>query len=426
MSSAQVAAETQPAASTTRSSQGKRLVIILGALSAFGPLSIDMYLPALPSLSHDFATSASAVQFTLSACLLGLAVGQMVAGPLSDSLGRRRPLLFGVAAYAVASLLCMITPSLVALILLRFVQGFAGAAGIVISRAIVRDLHSGVAAARFFSLLMLVNGLAPILAPVIGGQLLRVTDWRGVFFVLAIVGVLLFCSAFLGLGETLQPERRQQGGIGATLTTFGTLLTDRAFVGYALSCGLAFAGMFTYISGSPFVLEGIFGVSPQLFSLFFATNALGLMVCGQVNGRLVGRVPMRTLLLVGLAATAAGGIALLAVVAGGIGLAGVQPALFLVVASLGLVMPNATALALSSHPRTAGSASALIGVLQFAIGAVAAPLAGVAGTRTALPMALVIAALSSGALLVYLVLAREGSRSLTMAANNDGGALRSR
>jgi DHA1 family bicyclomycin/chloramphenicol resistance-like MFS transporter len=417
MPSAQVAAGTPPVAGAARSSQPKRLVLILGALSAFGPLSIDMYLPALPSLSRTFATGASQVQFTLSACLLGLAAGQMVAGPLSDTLGRRRPLLCGVAAYAVASLLCMITPSLLALILLRFVQGFAGAAGIVISRAIVRDLHSGVAAARFFSLLMLVNGLAPILAPIIGGQLLRVTDWHGVFFVLAITGVLLFCGAALGLGETLPPERRQQGGIGATLATFGMLLMDRSFVGYALSCGLAFAGMFTYISGSPFVLEGIFGVSPQLFSLFFATNALGLMVCGQVNGRLVGRVPLRTLLLIGLAATAGGGVALLLVVLGGVGLAGVQPSLFLVVASLGLVMPNATALALANHPRTAGSASALIGVLQFAIGAVAAPFAGVGGTSTALPMALVIAALSSSALLAYLVLARKGSRPLAAIAS---------
>jgi DHA1 family bicyclomycin/chloramphenicol resistance-like MFS transporter len=392
-----------------RSRQRKRLVIILGALSAFGPLSIDMYLPALPSLGHDFATGASQVQLTLSACLLGLAAGQMLAGPLSDTLGRRRPLLCGVAAYAVASLLCMVTPSLPALIVLRFVQGLAGAAGIVISRAIVRDLHSGVAAARFFSLLMLVNGLAPILAPIIGGQLLRVTNWHGVFFVLAVIGVLLFCSAALSLGETLPADRRQSGGVPGTLATFARLLVDRSFVGYALSCGLAFAGMFTYISGSPFVLEGIFGVSPQLFSVFFATNALGLMVCGQINGRLVGRVPLRTLLTIGLIGTAGGGIALLMVVAGGMGLAGVLPALFLVVASLGLVMPNATALALSSHPRTAGSASALIGVLQFAIGAAAAPFAGVAGARSALPMALVIAALSASALVAYLALAREGA-----------------
>jgi DHA1 family bicyclomycin/chloramphenicol resistance-like MFS transporter len=414
MSSAQVAAAVpvvETAVSAVSSRQRTRLVIILGALSAFGPLSIDMYLPALPSLGRDFATGASQVQLTLSACLLGLAAGQMIAGPLSDMLGRRRPLLCGVAAYAVASLLCMVTPSLPALIGLRFVQGLAGAAGIVISRAIVRDLHSGVAAARFFSLLMLVNGLAPILAPIVGGQLLRVTNWHGVFFVLAVIGVLLFCSAALGLDETLPLDRRQGGGIRATLATFGTLLVDRSFVGYALSCGLAFAGMFTYISGSPFVLEGIYGVSPQLFSVFFATNALGLMVCGQVNGRLVGRVPLRTLLTLGLAGTASGGIALLVVVVGGFGLAGVLPSLFLVVASLGLVMPNATALALSNHPRTAGSASALIGVLQFAIGAAAAPFAGIAGTRSALPMALVIAVLSASALVTYLVLGREGAHA---------------
>src|SRR5205085_407407 len=200
-----------------RSPRRAWLVFILGALSAFGPLSIDMYLPALPSLSRDFGTGASQVQLTLSACLLGLALGQAIAGPISDALGRRRPLLIGLAAYALASLLCAISPSVLVLTVLRFVQGFAGAPGIVIPRAVVRDLHSGVAAARFFSLLMLVNGLAPILAPLFGGLLLRFTSWRGVFFVLTVVGTLLLLAAATGLRETLPPDRRQSGGIRATI-----------------------------------------------------------------------------------------------------------------------------------------------------------------------------------------------------------------
>src|SRR5947209_496990 len=222
----------------SQDSRGPRrvwLVFILGALSAFGPLSIDMYLPALPSLSRDFGTGASQAQLTLSACLLGLALGQTSAGPLSDALGRRRPLLIGLGAYALASLLCVVAPSVFVLVVLRFVQGFAGAAGIVIARAVVRDLYSGVAVAQFFSLLMLVNGLAPILAPLFGGLLLRFTSWRGVFVVLAVIGMLLLLAAATGLDETLPPDRRQSGGIRATIMTFRQLLASRSFAGYALS-----------------------------------------------------------------------------------------------------------------------------------------------------------------------------------------------
>ena len=282
-----------------------------------------------------------------------------------------------------------------ALVALRFIQSFAGAAGIVIARAIVRDLHSGVAAARFFSLLMLVNGLAPILAPIFGGLLLRFTSWRGVFIVLAIIGTLLLLAAATGLGETLPPGRRQSGGVHATITTFRQLLANRSYMGYALSCGLAFAAMFAYISGSPFVLQDIYGLSPQLFSVIFGMNALGLVIVGQVNGRLVGRVSPTRLLVAGLIATATGGVALLSVVTiggmgamgamGAIGLVGILPSLFVVVSSLGFVLPNATALALSDHPRVAGSASALLGVLQYSIGAAAAPLVGAFGTGTACP-----------------------------------------
>ena len=384
-----------------------RLVVILGSLSAFGPLSIDMYLPGLPELTDDLGTGASQVQLTLSACLLGLASGQLVAGPVSDARGRRPPLLVGLAGYAVASLLCAFAPSIWALVALRFAQGFAGAAGIVIARAVVRDLHSGVAAARFFSLLMLVNGLAPILAPVFGGQLLRVTTWRGVFVVLALIGVLLFFAAATGLAESLSPERRQTGGVRTVFATFGRLLADRVFVGRALALGLGAAGMFAYIAGSPFVLQGIYGASPQLFSVMFGANALGLVLAGQVNGRLVGRVPLSRLLLLGLIGTSAGGAALLTVVAiGGGGLAGVLPALFLVVASLGFVFPNATALALQAHPRAAGSASSLLGLLQYATGAAVAPLVGLAGEETALPMALVIAGCGAAALVAFLGLGR--------------------
>ncbi len=391
---------------TARKPRQIQLIIILGALSAFGPLSIDMYLPSLPSLSRDFATGASQAELTLSACLLGLALGQTIAGPISDALGRRRPLLIGLASYALASLLCVIAPSVYLLVALRFIQGLAGAAGIVIARAIVRDLYAGDDAARFFSLLMLVNGLAPILAPILGGLLLRFTSWRGVFVVLTVVGVLQFIGASSGLSETLPVEQRQSGGIQTTLATFRQLLTNRAFVGYALSCGLAFASMFAYISGSPFVLQTIYGLSPQLFSFAFGANALGIMILGQVSGRLVGRVPPQKLLVIGLIINAIGGFALLLVILQGhIGLLGILPALFLVVASMGLVLPNATTLALAGQPSIAGSASALVGVLQFAIGAAAAPFVGILGPTTALPMGIVIATLSVSAFASFLLLA---------------------
>jgi DHA1 family bicyclomycin/chloramphenicol resistance-like MFS transporter len=394
------AAEQPEALSPSSIWQRARPVVILGALSTFGPLSIDMYLPALPQLARDFGASASGIQLTLSACLIGLALGQVVAGPISDTYGRRRPLLIGVGAYAAASLLCALAPSLLLLTILRCVQGLAGAAGIVIARAIVRDLHSGAAAARFFSLLMIVSGLAPIFAPVIGGQVLQFTSWRGVFLILFVIGVLLLVLAALGLRESLPNESRQTGGLPATLATFRRLLADSAFVGYAVAGGFAFAAMFAYISGSSFVLQEIYGVSPQGYSSIFGMNAFGLMAAGQINGQLVGRVAPQRLLLGGLTATACGGAALLAVVAvGSSGLGGVTAALFVVVASLGFVMPNATTLALSGHPRTAGSASALLGVMQYAVGAAAAPLVGL-GDRSALQMAVVIAVCGVSALAV--------------------------
>jgi DHA1 family bicyclomycin/chloramphenicol resistance-like MFS transporter len=375
-----------------------RLLVILGALTAIGPLSVDMYLPALPQLARDLSAGPVPAQLTLTACVAGLAVGQVVAGPLSDALGRRRPLLVGLAAYAAASLLCAVAPSAPALIGLRLVQGASGAAGIVIGRAIVRDLYDGTAVARVFALLMLVTGLAPILAPVFGGQLLRIAPWPGVFVVLGVIGAVMFLAALVGLRETLPPGARGAGGARASLTTYRALLSDWSFVGYALCGGMAFAGMFTYISGSPFVLQDFYGLSPQAYSLVFGSNALGLVAAAQVGGRLSGRVPLGRLLATGLGMVVAGGVGLLVVVFAGAGLAGVLPALFLVVAAQGLINPNAMALALSGRPaRVAGSASALIGLAMFAIGGSVAPLAGIAGPHTAVPMAVVIASLATGA-----------------------------
>jgi DHA1 family bicyclomycin/chloramphenicol resistance-like MFS transporter len=380
-------------------------VLILGGLGALGPLANDMYVPSLPALSHDLVATTSQVQMTLSAFILGLALGQIIAGPISDALGRRRPLLIGVAAYALASLLCIVAPSIIALIVLRFVEGVAGSAGIAIALAIVSDLYAGSAQARFFSLLMQINGIAPMVAPIIGSQLLRFTSWHGIFVTLALFGVVLLAVSAFGLGETLEASRRQSGGISATFSAFRELLTDRRFVGYALSCGFAFTACIIYISISPFILQGIYGVSSQLLGILFGINALGIVISAQVNSRLVGRVSSQTLLTWGYAVLVLGGTSVLVVTLSGIGLVGILPSFFLLVSSLGLIMPNATTLALA-NARAAGSASALLGVLQLAIGAIVAPLVGLGGTMTALPMATAIAAFAIATLVTFIVFCR--------------------
>ena len=374
-----------------------RLVVVLGGLSAFGPLSLDLYLPGLPALARDLGAPASAAQLTLTACLAGLALGQLVAGPLSDRYGRRRPLLTGVALYALTSLLCAAAPSIAVLVVLRLAQGLAGAAGIVIARAVVRDRLEGDAAARLFSSLMLVGGLAPILAPIVGAQLLKVLDWRGIFVVLAGAGLALLAAA-LALPESLPPERRRSGGLATVARTVRSLAADPGFLSYALCGGFVLGAMFAYIAGSPFVLQDIYGLTPQAFSVAFAVNGLGIMAAASVNRRLVGRLRPATLLRAGVTQSALGGVLLLtAVLTGAGGRWGVLAALFLVVSCVGLVGPNTIALALARHGEVAGTASALLGVIQFLIGAVAAPLVGIAGDDTAVPKAVTIVVLALGA-----------------------------
>ncbi len=378
-----------------------QLVLLLGLLTAFGPIAVDMYLPALPQLTHELDIGASAAQLTLASCLAGVAIGQLVSGPLSDRFGRRAPLLVGVAIFVAASLACAAAPTAAALIALRFVQGLGAGAGIAIARAVARDLTTGDALARFLSLLMLMNGLAPILAPVIGAQLLRVTSWHGIFVVLAAIGAVALLGVVFVLRETLPPDERQPGGFADVRATTKELLGDRAFLGYLMVLAFSTGAMFAYIAGSSFVIEDIHGGSPQLYGAIFALNGAGIVAASQLNRRLLRRHSALTLLGVGVVASACGGFALLAVVVAGIGLAGIIPSFFLLVASIGMIIPNATALALAPHARVAGSASGLIGIFQFTVGALAAPLVGVAGTNSAYPMAIVIALLG-GASLVAL------------------------
>ncbi|GED87349.1 multidrug effflux MFS transporter [Streptomyces sp. 6-11-2] len=389
---------------------GLLVTLILGGLTATPPLAMDMYLPSLPEVTRSLHAPAATVQLTLTACLAGMALGQIVVGPMSDRWGRRRPLLAGLAVYVLATALCALAPNVETLVAFRLAQGLSGAAGIVIARAVVRDLYDGVAMARFFSTLMLISGVAPIVAPLIGGQILRVTDWRGVFVVLTVVGALLAVVVWTRLPETLPPARRHGGGVGETLGSMRRLLADRAFTGYLLAGGFAFAALFAYIAASPFVIQEIYGASPQTYSLLFGLNSVGLVVVGQINGRvLVGRVRLDRVLAVGLAVVilAATGLLLMAAgVFGDVGLVPVAAALFVLMSAMGITLPNTQALALMRTRQHAGSASALLGTSSFLIGAVASPLVGIAGEHTAVPMALVQLAAALVALVCFMGMCR--------------------
>ncbi|SFE13517.1 MFS transporter, DHA1 family, bicyclomycin/chloramphenicol resistance protein [Actinopolyspora alba] len=387
-----------------------KFALILGGLTAFGPLTIDMYVPALPELTRELGATSAQGQLTLTAVLLGLAFGQLVAGTLSDSVGRRKPLLVGLGVYFATSVLCALSGDVYALTALRFLQGFGAAAGMVIARASVRDLYSGVEASRFFSSLMLVTGLAPILAPVIGGQVLNFTTWRGVFVVLASFSVVLFLVTVLALPETKPRRWRQPLRPGSTARIFGGLLSSPSFLGNALAAGLAMAAMFAYISGSSYVLQDIYGLSPQAYSLAFGSNALGLVAGGQINARLVGRIATESqLLLCALSAAAVAGLLLVVTVSAGLPLPFLLVALFVMISSLGFVMPNTTMLVLAERQEVSGSASALLGVLQFVVGALAAPLVGLGGVGSALPMALVMFGVVLASLTVHLTLGRRST-----------------
>ncbi|MFK4227206.1 multidrug effflux MFS transporter [Streptomyces sp. NPDC019890] len=389
---------------------GFLVTLVLGGLTALPPLSMDMYLPALPAVTRSLGAPAATVQLTLTACLAGMALGQLVVGPMSDRWGRRRPLLIGMIVYVAATATCALAPTAELLIGFRLLQGLAGAAGIVIARAVVRDLYDGVEMARFFSTLMLISGVAPIIAPLIGGQVLRITQWRGIFVVLTGVGILLTLVVAKWLHETLPREKRHSGGVGEALRTMRGLLADRVFTGYTLTGGLAFAALFAYISASPFVVQEIYGASPQTFSLLFGVNSVGLITVGQINGKvLVGRVSLDKALGFGLAVITLAATALLLMTAGVFGKVGLLPVaagLFVLMSAMGLAMPNTNALALMRTPHAAGSASALIGTSSFLIGAVASPLVGIAGEATAVPMAVVQLTCALGSLGCFLGLCR--------------------
>ena len=380
------------------------MILVLGALVALGPLTIDMYLPALPALTADLATTSSTAQLTLTGTLVGLALGQLVIGPLSDALGRRRPLLAGAALHVAASLAITVAPNVAVLGVLRVLQGVGAAAGAVIALAIIRDLYTGRAAATMFSRLMLVMGVAPVLAPTVGGELLRITSWRGLFVALAVYGVLVLVATAWALRESLAPEHRQPARVGATLRTYGRLLHDRTFVGLVLVAGLTMAGLFGYVAGSSFVFQQQFGLDQQQFGLAFGAGAVFLIAATQLNAYLLRAFEPGTLLLAALAGGAVSGLVLVAAAVTGVGgLVGVLVPMFGVLFAVGLALPNAPALALAGHGEAAGTAAALLGAVQFGVGALAAPLVGVLGVGAVAMAIVVFGGMTAATLVLWLV-----------------------
>lgn len=389
---------------------GRRILILftLGLLGAFGPLSLDSYLPALPRVVIDLHTDSSLVQASLTACLVGLAVGQLFAGPASDRHGRRVVMIAGVGVFIVASGLCALAPVIWVLIPLRLVQGWAGASGIAASRATVRDLYSGAALGRIYSRLLLVSGSAPVIAPLLGAQVLHFGGWRAVFWVLAGIGVCVLALTVRFVPETLSSENRTDNTARATLAVYGRILRGRDALPYVI-CAACFSGvLFGFIAGSPFVVQRVYGTSATTFSLVFAGVSVGMIGLGQLNARLVRHHSLHNLTVIGMTASTAGSLGMLAVAIAGpaTGLALLVVVLVFAATPNGVVFPNCTALVLGGHPENAGAAAGVMGLATFLIGGLVSPVVGAAGARSALPMGIVMATSACVALSALVLLPR--------------------
>lgn len=394
-----------------------QLALLLGSLGLLGPFTIDTYLPSFPTIVKDFHTTASLVQISLTSCLLGLGLGQLFIGPLSDVKGRRKPLLFFISLYLLASLTCSFSPNIYFLIIARLVQGFAAAGGLVISRAIVRDLFSGKELTKFFTMMVLVGNLGPIVAPIAGGGILAFTNWHGVFVALACLGAVLFFTVSLRLEETLPEENRVPSNLPQIMKNFGSLFKDRMFMGYALTQGFTTAGIFAYVSGIPFVYQNIYGVTPQQFSLLFGVNGIALIIGSQSVGRFADVISERTFLKIGLAISNLAGACLLIALLLKAPLIAVAIPIFFFIASISIIGTTSFALAIETQGHIAGSASALLGLLPFVLGSIAAPLVGIAGANSGIPMGVIIFCASLLAFLSYFGLVRKAS--LRIQISND-------
>jgi DHA1 family bicyclomycin/chloramphenicol resistance-like MFS transporter len=357
-----------------------RIILQLGSLIAIAPLTIDMYLPALPAITDDLHTIEAQVQLTLTGTLLGLGLGQLLIGPLSDSYGRRLPMLAGLGLHVLSSLACVIAPGIGALGVLRVLQGVGTAAALVVAMAIVRDLFTGRAAATIISRLMLVMGAAPILAPSLGGVVLLAGSWRWVFGALAIIGAVLMVVAAVSLPETLPVRRRRRAGLRPVLAAYRGLLRDGEFMVLGLVAGLAMSALFSYVSGSSFVFQHAYGLDQQTFGIVFGLGAFSLIGASQVNVALLRRYDPRTIVTSALSAATGFGVIMIATgLTGAGGLPAFLAPLWGLLAAMGLVLPNAPALALTRHGEAAGTAAAMLGAGQFGLGAAIAPVVGLLG-----------------------------------------------
>jgi MFS transporter, DHA1 family, multidrug resistance protein len=394
------------------SSEYRRLALILGALTAVGPLAIDMYLPGLPTIGSEFGVDAAATQVSLASYFAGVAVGQAFYGPLSDAVGRKPALYFGLIVFILSSIGCAWADSVNTLVVFRFLQALGGCAPIVIPRAIVRDHFDQVGSIRMLSVLMLVMGLAPILAPLIGGQLLVNFGWRSVFWVLATYAAVWLVLVAFFLPESLPIERRRRQPVGVVLSTYLRLLLDRTYISYVMSGALIFAGLLTYVSGSPYVFIELFHVSPERFGLYFAVNACGIMAASQTNRWLATRVEARRIVGVVLGVAMTASLVLLFDAYSGFGgFAGILVPLFFYIACHGFVLPNTTALAMAPHGKVAGSASALLGTVQFVLASVTGALVAALANGTPVPLAAVIAGCAVGAFVSHHVGGRRSAAS---------------
>ncbi|WP_077622686.1 Bcr/CflA family efflux MFS transporter [Sediminibacillus massiliensis] len=363
------------------------LALFLGTLVMMGPLNIDMYLPSFPDIAKDLGTNASLVQLSLTTCLIGLALGQVIVGPLSDAHGRRKPLMIGILLFAVSSLICAFAPNITVLILGRFLQGLTASAGVVLSRAIVRDVFTGRELTKFFALLMMIMAAAPMIAPMAGGAILLLpfASWHTIFFFLSFVGLLIVLNAALRMKETLPPEKRIPSTIGDSVRTMGSLLKDRSFVGYALIVGFIHGGSFAYVSGTPFVYQEIYGVSPQVFSILFGINGLAIMTGSSIIGRLGEKYHERNLLraavIISVSATTL--LLIMTLIKGP--LASLVILIFIYMTTIGMIVTSSFTLAMEHQGHRAGSASAVLGLLPLLLGSIVSPLIGIDET-TAVPM----------------------------------------
>ncbi|MCC3289739.1 multidrug effflux MFS transporter [Arthrobacter sp. zg-Y1110] len=398
---------TLPAPPSKRPNAGM-LTGILALLTAVAPLSIDMYLPAFPHMAHDLNTSATGIQLTMTAFLVGLALGQLVIGPLSDGVGRRKPLLIGSFVALLATVLCAVAPNVEILATARFLQGLGGAAGIVLARAIVSDTSRGAAAAKLLGVLTMISVIAPVIGPLAGGGIIAAGGWRMVFWVLAVLVLLMFLGALFGVKETLPEADRNRGGLKATFRVAGEVLRNRNYTGYLLTFCFSFAGLFAYIAASPFVIQNILGMSETRFSLVFAMNAVAITIVSAVAAALAGKAPYRLMIAIGLSVAVLAAAGMLISVSNGTPTVPTLVLFAVFQGSLGLIFGNATALALEEAGHHAGTGSAFLGSLQFLLAALVSPLVGLWGEETGVPMGV--------AMLGFLVLAAASFLLLTRAS----------